>query len=108
MAKKKTPAKKVRKKLPPKRKPVKKKPAKKKASGRTEKFIPEWMQSRSDVSKKSWQKRWDRGTAPVGTKGRSYIEKTYGPEVRHETPLDYRQEEEPEEYDDFDFWDSEY
>lgn len=70
---------------------------------KTAKYIPEWMRARSERSKASWQKRWDRGTAPIGKKGAEYIAKTYGPAVAHEAPLEY----EEEEYDDYDFWDSE-
>jgi hypothetical protein len=61
---------------------------------------------RSAASHAGWEKRWDRGTGPVGEKGREYISKTYGPTVdggyRPEGADDF------EEYDDFDFYESEY
>ncbi len=61
------------------------------------------MRSRSKASKSGWEKRWDRGTAPIGPKGKQYIERTYGPTVQPEQPI----QEDEEEYDDFDFWDRE-
>jgi hypothetical protein len=63
------------------------------------------FERRSAASHAGWEKRWDRGTGPVGDKGREYIQRTYGPSVRGEEPPDY---EDFEEYDDFDFYESEY
>lgn len=73
--------------------------------GKTEKYIPEFMRARSAASKKAWEKRWDRGTGPVGRKGKDYIQRTYGPEIQQEKR---RYEEDEPEYEDFDFWDVEY
>lgn len=60
---------------------------------------------RAAASHAGWEKRWDRGTGPVGEKGREYIAKTYGPEIGGSgPPEDY----DFDEYDDFDFYESEY
>lgn len=109
------------------------KPAKKRK--RAERYIPEFLRAKSERSKASWRKRWDRGTAPIGTEGAKYIERTYGPTIAHGdtggrsgsrshdsgggvvTPdrrsvyQDYYPEDEVDDfdvYDDFDFYDREY
>lgn len=50
----------------------------------TYRFIPDWMQARSQSSKSAWEKRWlDAYYAgeKLGAKGQQYIEKTFGPTI---------------------------
>jgi hypothetical protein len=58
-----------------------KKRAKPKPKKRRERFVPsifEHQKARSRASKKAWEGRWERSEAPVGPKGRQYLESRYG------------------------------
>lgn len=79
---------------------------KKPSKGKTEKFIPEFMRARSEASRKGWEKRWERGTAPIGEKGRVFIERTFGPVIEGDL-LQRRWHEEKyyDETEDSDYWD---
>lgn len=69
-------------------------------------FIPEWMQARSEAAQRGWHSRWERAWEigdfdKLGPKGQRYIESHYGTVVKTEGyPEDYYDEfEDPYDYE---------
>lgn len=68
------------------------------------KYIPEWMQARSEASKRAWEGRWERmwelgEFQRLGPKGQEYISRTKGTEVYQDEELDYYDQESPFDFE---------
>lgn len=54
-------------------------------------YIPEFMQARSQASRSAWEKRWEEAFfngEKLGPKGQKYIDQKFGPEIGGGEPLD--------------------
>lgn len=69
-------------------------------------YVPEWMEARSEAAHKGWETRWERAWElgefeKLGPKGQEYVQEKYGTEVKQDDfPEDYYDEfEDPYDFD---------